>query len=669
MDNTQTDNKMGRKSILSLLITLGIPTILSLVLQSIYNLVDTAFVANIPEIGQKANVALTCAFPIQLLIIAFGVGTGIGINALLSKAISENDKEKVSRIIGNSIFILILMYVVFLVVGLTCSRALMEAQSSDPDVIEMGTSYMLICCSLSFGTIGYTTFERFLQAAGHSLYSMIAQVSAAVLNIILDYVFIYPCNMGIAGAAWATVTSQIFSFVLVIIFQFTINKEAKIYSFKHISPKGDIFAAIYKVGWSAILMQGLLSIMMFGLNLILGTANPAVVDINTLIGSFGIYYKVMQVALYIAFGFSNTMITLLSFNYGLQDKERVKQCIRYGLIITVVLMAVVVIIFEACAYPISWLFGFSEGNNEFISIVTRAIRIGSIGYIFMGICVTIQGIFQGLGMAVRPLIISLLRFAVLIMPISYLFLLTSDPLNFWWWAFPITETISVIVSIGLLIEVYHKFIKTMPDRVKIDTNHLIVTISRQHGSNGREIATKLADRLGVPFFDKEILAQNAEETGLDEKYLQDTFGDHSNFRKAMISKEPNQAAIIKEAEIIKNIANTTSCVILGRAADYFLRDYQIISIYIWADEETRIENTMRIYGDSREEALKSMAWSDRGRSWYYTSISGRNWGEPSNYDLSIDSSVGVDKVVDTLYEYIKDRYENKKEADLIPASN
>ncbi|MCD8194975.1 MAG: cytidylate kinase family protein, partial [Coprobacillus sp.] len=482
---------------------------------------------------------------------------------------------------------------------------------------------------------------------------------------VLDYVFIYPCGMGIAGAAWATVTSQIFSFVLVIIFQFTINKDAKITSFKHISPKGDILGAIYKVGWSAIVMQGLLSIMMFGLNLILGTANPDVVDVNTLIGSFGIYYKVMQVALYICFGFQNTIITLLSFNYGLKDKERVKKIIWEGLLISIILMAFITIIFESCAYPIAWLFGFAEGNSEFIDIVTRAIRIGSIGYIFMGVSVTIQGIFQGLRMSVRPLIISLLRFAVLIMPITFAFLYTPDPLSSWWWAFPITELGSVIVSLILLYDVYKKYIKSMPDRQLIDTKHLIITISRQHGTNGREIATKLADRLGVSFYDKELLLQAAEETGLDETYLKEKFGDHSNFTRAMISKEPNQEAIIKEGEIIRRIANTESCVILGRAADYFLEDYQIISIYLWADDDTRINNIMTIYNDSRDEAIKNMNWSDRGRSWYYQFVSGRGWGNPENYDLSLDCSVGVDATVETLYAYIKQRYESyQKEAQL-----
>ncbi len=625
---------------------------------------------NIPEIGQKANVALTCSFPVQLIIIAFGVGTGVGIHTLLSKAISENDKEKVSRIVGNGIFLIIVMYVLFLVIGLTCSGALMRAQSSDPDVIEMGRTYMLICCSFSFGTIGFTIFERFLQAAGKSLYSMISQVSAAVLNIILDYVFIYPCNMGVAGAAWATVTSQIFSFVLVIIFQFTLNKDAKITSFKHISPKGDILGGIYKVGWSAIVTQGLLSIMMFGLNLVLGTANPEVVDVNTLIGSFGIYYKVMQVALYICFGFQNTIITLVSFNYGLKDKERVKKIIWEGILISVILMAIITIIFESCAHPIAWLFGFAEGNSEFIDIVTRAIRIGTIGYIFMGLCLTIQGVFQGLRMSVRPLVISLLRFAVLIMPITYAFLYTADPLSTWWWAFPITELGSVIVSGILLWDVYRRYIKTMPERQLIDTKHLIITISRQHGTDGREIATKLAERLGISFYDKELLARAAEETGLDETYLQEKFGDHSNFTRAMISKEPNQEAIIKEGEIIREIANSESCVILGRAADYFLEDYQIISIYLWADPETRINNIMRIYNDSREEAIKNMSWSDRGRSWYYQFVSGWEWGNPSHYDLSLDCSSGVDQALETLYKYIKERYEeSQKEAELEPASN
>ncbi len=671
MDETQTNNetnKMGRKSIFSLLITLGIPTILSLVLQSIYNIIDTAFVINMPgvsetgqSLGQLGNLALSYAFPVQLLIIAFGVGTGIGINALLSKSISEKNESRISKVIGNGIFMGVILWVFFIIVGLVGSKAIISWVCTDDEAYEMGVQYLRIICYLSIGTIGFTIFERFLQASGKSIYSMSAQITGACVNIFLDWLFIYPLGWGVVGAAWATVISQCLSFALVLIFQFTINKDAKIKQIKHILPDKDILGGIYKVGWSAIIMQGLLSVMMYGLLAIL-KCGPAemVADLQ---GSFGIYYKIMTLALYIAFGFSNTIITLLSFNYGLKDKQRVKDCVRWGLIITIVLMIVVIALFEGLAYQIAWIFGMAEGNEEMTEIVTNAIRIAASGYLFMGISVTIQGFFQGLRMAIRPLIISILRLAALIMPITYLFMLTGDPLSTWWWAFPITEFITMIVSIVLLIDVYKKFINTMPDQNKVENPNLVITISRQHGSNGRLIGKALAERLGINYYDKELLSMVSDETNVSTEYLEEKFGEVSKFDLDVITKQPNRDAIIKQREIVRRVATSGDCIIVGRAANYFLQDYtNVINIFIYANKEERIKNVMNEYGDTREEAIKHIQISDKSRKRYYNFISHLAWGEDSNYDMLLDSSLGADVAVDTLYDFILRLLENKKTA-------
>ncbi len=670
-DSTQQtqDNKMGRKSVLSLLITLGIPTILSLVLQSIYNIIDTAFVINMSgvsasgqSLGQLGNLALSYAFPVQLLIIAFGVGTGIGINALLSKSLSEKNTSRVSKIIGNGIFMAIVLWVVFALIGLFGSKAIVSWVCTEDEAYDMAVSYLRIICYLSIGTIGFTIFERFLQASGKSIYSMAAQITGACVNILLDWVFIYPCGWGVEGAAWATVISQCLSFLLAAIFHFTVNKDAKILHIKHILPSKEILGGIYKVGWSAIIMQGLLSVMMYGLLAILKVGPvDMVADLQ---GSFGVYYKIMTLALYIAFGFSNTLITVVSFNYGLKDKQRVKDCVKWGMIITVILMVIVIGLFEGLAHPIAWIFGMAEGNDEMTEIVTTAIRIAATGYLFMGISVTVQGIMQGLRMAVRPLIISILRLAAIIMPVTYLFMLTSDPLSSWWWAFPITELVTMIVSIALMIEVYKKYISTMVDIHEMIDNHtLVVTISRQHGSYGRIIGKALAERLGVNYYDKNLLSMVSSETNISTKYLEEKFGDTSHFDASLITKVPNQEAIIKQREIIRRVALESDCVIIGRAANYFLRDYtNVINVFIYAGEETRIHNIMEEYGDNEEDALRHMQESDKSRKKYYKFISNLSWGSKGNYDILIDSSIGVSEAVDILYEYIEKIIASKKES-------
>lgn len=311
------NNKMAMYPINKLFWVMGLPMIISMVLQALYNVVDSIFVTNIKEIGGLANEALTLAFPIQILIIAIGVGTGVGLNTLLSKSLGEKNSERVNKIAGTGIFLSIIIYIIFLIFGIFGSHWFISLFSSNKMVIEMGTSYLRICTCLSFGSIAYTIYERLLQATGKTMYSTIAQISGAVTNIILDYVFIFPLNMSVTGAALATVIGQFVSLFIAMYFHYFKNREIS-NSFKYIRYDRKLIKAIYQIGLSATLMQALLSVMMAGMNAILGTSN---VSSTILVGSFGIYYKIQQIALFSAFGLSNTIISILSFNYGMQDKE------------------------------------------------------------------------------------------------------------------------------------------------------------------------------------------------------------------------------------------------------------------------------------------------------------------------------------------------------------
>lgn len=270
MGNTN-QNKMGTISMQKLIWNMGIPMIVSMILQSVYNIIDTAFIINMGKDGISGNLALTYAFPIQLLIIAIGVGTGVGINALLSKKLGEKDTEGVQKTIGNGIFLIFCIYLLFLVFGLLGSNWFISMQAAEnKDAKEMGIKYLKICCCFSFGTIGFTVYERFLQSTGKTLYSTISQIAGAITNIILDYIFIYPLHMGIAGAAWATIIGQMISLFCAMLFHYIINKEIK-NSLKALIPNATVIKDIYKIGFSAALMQGLLSVMMLGMTKIFGT--------------------------------------------------------------------------------------------------------------------------------------------------------------------------------------------------------------------------------------------------------------------------------------------------------------------------------------------------------------------------------------------------------------
>lgn len=479
----KVQNKMGIKSIPSLLWKMGLPMVISMILQSVYNIVDTAFVINMGEEGYNGNLALTYAFPVQIFIIAVGVGTGIGINALLSQSLGRGDGESVNRIAGNGIFLAFCIYAAFLIFGIFGSRAFIQMQAlGNEQAVDMGADYLTICCCFSFGSVGYTVYERFLQATGKTLYSTVSQISGALANIILDYVFIYPLGMGVAGAAWATVIGQILSLIVAMAFHYGLNKEIGSH-IKYLKPSAKIIGGIYSVGIAAAVMQALLSVMMLGVNLILGTAST---DAALLQGSFGVYYKIMQFALFAAFGISNTIITVLSFNYGMKSKSRVKDCIKFGLIISVTVAAAITLLFEALANPLSQLFGLAGGTSEseITEVVVTAVRIGSTGYIFMAISVGIQGVFQGFRLSCRPLIISFLRLAVIVFPLCWLFTLSPDAADIVWWAFPITEAITSVVSLLMLRGVIKKFVLPMEEPEYKGQGKLIVAVHRGHCSNG-----------------------------------------------------------------------------------------------------------------------------------------------------------------------------------------
>ena len=315
---------------------------------------------------------------------------------------------------------------------------------------------------MSLGSIGYSVFERFLQATGKTMLSTISQISGAVTNIVLDYIFIYPLDMGVAGAAWATIIGQFVSLFIAMYFHYNKNKEID-GSLKYINPDGGIIKAIYSIGVSAALMQALLAVMMAGMNAMLGLAQA---DQTVLIGSFGIYYKIQQIALFSAFGLSNTIISILSFNYGMQDRKRIDDCIKYGIMDTMIVTLIISILFEVFAYPLANLFGLAGGETkEIIKVCTIALRISSIGFIFMGISVAIQGILQSIRYALRPLIISLLRLVIFVFPVALLFTKSSDVVKIVWWTFPIAEVLTSIIALLILKDSYNRKIKVIKNKM------------------------------------------------------------------------------------------------------------------------------------------------------------------------------------------------------------
>lgn len=640
----EKQNKMAIALMNKLILKMGLPMIVSMVLQALYNVVDSIFVANMGVDGAIANQALTYAFPIQIMIIAIGVGTGVGLNAILSKSLGENDKEKVNKIAGNGIFLSICIYIIFLLFGLFGSRWFISLFTDDKQIIDMGTTYLKICTCLSLGSIGYTVYERFLQATGKTMLSTISQISGVVTNIVLDYIFIYPLNMGIAGAACATIIGQFVSLFIAMYFHYKKNDEID-GNINYIRPDVSLIKGIYSIGISAALMQALLAVMMAGMNAILGLAQ---VNQTVLIGSFGIYYKIQQIALFSAFGLSNTIISILSFNYGMKDKKRIDDCIKYGIIDTIIVTLIISILFELFAYPLANLFGLAGGSTkEIIRVCTIALRISSIGFVFMGISVAIQGVLQSIRYALRPLIISLLRLVVFVFPVAYLFTKSENVTEIFWLTFPIADVLTAVISLFILKNSYNRKIKIIKsDKIK---NNLIISISREHGTNGKEIGRLVANQLKIPFYDKEEIKEFAIKNNIVNSNSSDE-EIYDNF----LSLDASKDAIINQSNVIIKIANNSDAVIIGRAADYILKDNKnLVKVFIYAPMDYKVKNVMKNYGDDEKQAKIHILNSDESRSNYYSAIANKVWGDKNNYDLCIDAKIENENVVKIICDYVK----------------
>ena len=438
----EKNNKMKDMPVNKLMIQMGIPMILSMALQAVYNIVDSAFVGNMRVGSEAALNALTLVFPVQMLMVAAGVGTGVGTNALLARTLGQGNNKKAAKVAGNSLFLGVIIYILCLLFGIFGVKAYISSQTVDAEVSKMGTDYLRICCVLSFGIVFFSIFEKLLQATGRSLYSTIGQVAGAVINIILDPIMIYglgPCpEMGVKGAAYATVIGQVASAVLLFSFHIKLNKEFE-HGISYMKPEVKIIKEIYVIGFPAIIAQALMSVMVYVMNLIL-KFNPSAQT------AYGLFYKVQQFVLFLAFGLRDAITPIIAFAYGMRSKKRIQDGIKYGFMYTVALMILGIVITEIFPEAFAALFNAGQSREYFIS----AMRVISISFLFAGMNVAYQGIYQALDGGMESLVISLLRQFVVILPLAGIFSIFvrngQVGISLIWWAFPITEVIACLMG-------------------------------------------------------------------------------------------------------------------------------------------------------------------------------------------------------------------------------
>lgn len=434
----EENNKMKNEPVNKLMLQMGVPMILSMALQAVYNIVDSAFVGNMKEGSEAALNALTLVFPIQMLMVALAIGTGVGVNALLARTLGQRNREKASKVAGNGLFLATVIYIICVLFGLFGIKTYISSQTRNALVLSMSVDYLRICCLLSFGVVFFSIFEKLLQATGRSLYSTIGQVTGAVINMILDPVLIYGFNLGVQGAAYATVIGQILSALLLVVFHMRLNKEFD-HGLTYTKPNKRIIKEIYSIGLPAIIAQALMSFMVYAMNLILKFDASAQT-------AYGLFYKVQQFVLFMAFGLRDAITPIIAFSYGMQNKKRVKDGIKYGLIYTIVLMVAGTLITELFPNFFATLFNAGQSRIYFIS----AVRIISISFVFAGINIAFQGVYQALNGGMESLAVSLLRQAILILPLAWgfskLVIQYDMDVSLIWYAFVITEVLSCVVG-------------------------------------------------------------------------------------------------------------------------------------------------------------------------------------------------------------------------------
>ena len=444
----EKENKMGVMPVNKLLMNMSLPMMISMLVQALYNVVDSIFVSRIDE---NALTAVSMAFPIQSLMIALGAGTGVGVNALLSRSLGEKDYDRVNKAAGNGIFLAGINYLVFLLVGILVTTPFYLSQTKDAQILSYGQQYLTIICCCSFGMYGQFIFERLLQSTGRTFYTMITQSIGAIINIILDPIFIFGYfgipKMGVAGAAIATVIGQIVAGTIALVINIKKNDEIQL-KVKGFRPDGKTIARIYEVGIHSIIMQAIGSVMTYGMNRIL------IIFSSTAVAVFGVYFKLQSFIFMPVFGLNNGMVPIIAYNYGAGKKDRLIKTLKLSIIYAVGLMLLGVIIFQLFPAP---LFALFDASETMLAIGIPALRIISLSFIFAGFCIVCGSLFQALGNGVYSMVVSIARQLLVLLPVAYLLSL-SGKVEAVWWAFPIAEIVSLSLTVFFMFRINRKVI-------------------------------------------------------------------------------------------------------------------------------------------------------------------------------------------------------------------
>lgn len=671
----QTD-LFGTEKISKILLKLAPPVMLAQLIQALYNIIDSLFVGRYSDSGLTA---LSIIYPLQLLMIALAVGTGVGINTVMAAKLGVGNEKEADEYAGVGTPLAGFMWLLFAVICWFAMPFYAKMSTNSEVIIHDVIVYGRIVCVFSFGLFLESIWTKVLQSCGDMKTPMTAQIIGAITNIVLDPLLIFGIfgfpKMGIAGAAVATVSGQIMAALIVMKKGFRKSPHRQVYP-HHI-------AKIFQLGIPNILMQSAYTFYILGLNLILATFSDQAVT------ALGLYYK-WQTFFFIPLGAMQTCIVpVISYNYAARNIERCKKTLSASIVFGMSLMALGTLCFVCI--PSQMLRVFTSDK--------LVIAIGRVGFRFVGISflpmvtsLIFPVFFQAVGSSLKSSLLTVIRTVVLFVPLAYLF--SRFGLNWFWLTYPVTEVITSLTGAYF----YRQFLSNdyvreteasggknitdvtaathisaatagadstgshdnidnldNPDiALKPSKPGVIITIAREHGSSGKQIGKCVANALGIPFYYKEMITLAAKESGLNREFISDIHKNSPDImRDLYLSSNAVQYAIKAQDAIIREIAENGSCVIVGRAADYILKDYDnVVRIFIHAPQDYRIQRVMDVYGDTPKEARVNIERSDKARASYYEHISGTHWGDARNYELTVDSSDGVEKTAQFIVRYI-----------------
>lgn len=653
----QEENILGKEKIGKLIRKFSIPCIISMLVNSLYNIVDQIFIGQ--GVGYLGNGATNVVFPLVMIGLAFSLMFGDGASAYLSLKLGEKNKKEAENGVGNGIMLSIIVSLLFCVVTLLFLPQLLKLFGCTENLKSYAMTYgTIIAIGFPFSMIG-TTLNSIIRADGSPKYSMFSMIFGAVLNIILDPIFIFILHKGVEGAAIATVISQIATFILNVIYikRFKTIKMSK-ESFKL---RASVCKKVAMLGVSSFITQMSFVCVMAVENNLLGKYGAeskygAEIPITVL----GIVMKINQILNSIIIGIAAGSQPIWGYNYGAKKFDRVKQTLKIVLSASVIISTIAFILFQTIPDKLILLFG--SGDENYMDFACLAFRTYLMLCIFNGVQIPSGIFFQAIGQSTKSAILSLSRQIVILIPsmiiLSQLFGIIGV-LS----AGPVADGLAFILAVSLLLREAKKLknvnIETnnidQISKINIDDNQkIIITISREYGSGGRYIGKLVAEKLGIKLYDNEFVFKMAEDTGLSAKYIEDNEQKRNildNFNNGYYYGLNNSDELfIKESELIKEIANKESCVIIGRCADFILKDRDnVLKIFVSSSMDDKIKRATSFYGLNKSKAEKEISRINKLRANHYKYYTDKEWNNPSNYDICINSdAIGIEEAVELI---------------------